>query len=79
MTEYERDQGVGLHVHPYAEVFLVETETGLFTVGYEELTLSAGNVLIVPPETQHAFKGAGDGVLRVVSVHPRGKVEQTFL
>jgi quercetin dioxygenase-like cupin family protein len=79
VTEYERDQGVGLHTHPYAEVFLVETGTGSFTVGEEELTVSAGSVLIVPPETKHGFRGAGDDVLRVVSVHPRGKVEQTFL
>jgi mannose-6-phosphate isomerase-like protein (cupin superfamily) len=79
VTEYERDQGVGLHKHPYAEVFLVETGVGLFTVGDEELFVEAGTVLIVPAETQHGFRGAGDDVLRVVSVHPRGKVEQAFL
>jgi mannose-6-phosphate isomerase-like protein (cupin superfamily) len=79
VTEYERDQGVGLHMHPYAEVFLVETGVGLFTVGDEELFVEAGNMLVVPPETPHGFRGAGDEVLRVVSVHPSGKVEQAFL
>lgn len=79
VTEYERGQGVGLHVHPYPEVFLVETGVGEFTVGDKTLTVEAGHILIVPAETQHGFRGAGDGVLRVVSVHPSGKVEQTFL
>ena len=79
VTEYQRGQGVGLHVHPYAEVFLVETGTALFTVGDEELTVEAGHVVIAPPETPHGFRGADDGVLRVVSVHPSGKTIQTFL
>ena len=79
VTEYERGQGVGLHVHPYPEVFLVETGVGRFTVGDEELLVEAGHILVVPAETQHGFRGAGDGVLRVVSVHPSGRVEQTFL
>lgn len=79
VTEYERGQGVGLHVHPYPEVFLVETGTALFTVGDEEVTVEAGHIVIAPAETAHGFKGAGDDLLRVVSVHPSGKTIQTFL
>ena len=33
VTEFERGQGPSLHVHPYPELFLVETGTGAFTVG----------------------------------------------
>jgi quercetin dioxygenase-like cupin family protein len=79
VTEYERGQGVGLHVHPYPEVFVVQTGTGKFTVGEEQVTIDAGHILVVPAETQHGFEGAGDDTLIVVSVHPSGKVEQTFL
>jgi len=79
VTEYERGQGVGLHVHPYPEVFVVQTGTGTFTVGDETLTVAGGHILVVPAETPHGFEGAGDDTLIVVSVHPRPKVEQTFL
>lgn len=79
VTEYERGQGVGLHTHPYPEAFLVETGTAEFTVGEESLTVEAGHIVIAPAEAPHGFRAAGDGMLRVVSVHPSGKVEQTFL
>ena len=79
VTRYERGQGPVLHVHPYPEVFVVETGTAAFTVGDDELEVAAGNIVIVPADTPHAFQGAGDDVLRVVSVHPSGTVEQTDL
>jgi quercetin dioxygenase-like cupin family protein len=79
VTEYERDRGVGAHVHPYPEVFLVQTGTAAFTVGDEQLTVEGGHMLVVPADTPHGFKGAGDDTLLVVSVHPSGTVEQTFL
>ena len=79
VTTYERGQGVSSHVHPYPEVFVVETGVGTFTVGDEELTVEAGNIVIVPAEAPHGFKGAADDTLRVVSVHPSGRVQQTDL
>jgi quercetin dioxygenase-like cupin family protein len=79
VTEYQRGQGPDLHLHPYAEAFVVLTGTARFTAGDEELTVAAGHVVTVPAETPHGFKGAGDDTLRVVSVHPSPKVEQTNL
>lgn len=79
ITNYERGQGVNLHVHPYPEVFVVETGTGTFTVGAEQLAVEAGNIVTVPAETPHSFEGAGDDILRVVSVHPSPTVKQTDL
>ena len=79
MTEYQRGQGPDLHFHPYAEVFVVQTGTATFTAGDEEATVEAGHIVVVPPETPHGFKGAGDDTLRVVSVHPSPRVEQTDL
>jgi quercetin dioxygenase-like cupin family protein len=79
VTRYERGQSVPLHLHPYPEVFVVETGTATFTIGEEELTVEAGHIVVVPPETPHGFAGAGDGTLRVVSVHPRGRTQQTWL
>jgi quercetin dioxygenase-like cupin family protein len=79
VTRYERGQGPDLHVHPYPEVFVVQTGTATFTVGSEKLTVGAGNIVTVPADTPHGFKGAGDDVLRVTSVHPNGTVIQTDL
>lgn len=79
VTRYERGQGPDLHLHPYPELFVVETGTATFTAGDEQLTVESGNIVIVPAETPHAFKCAGGDTLRVVSVHPSGRVEQTDL
>lgn len=79
VTQYRRGQGPDLHLHPYAEVFVVQAGTATFTVGGDELTVTAGHVVIVPARTPHGFKGAGDDPLRVVSVHPSPTVQQTDL
>ena len=80
VTAYpERGQGPDLHYHPYPEVFVVEAWTAVFTAGEEELTVEAGHIVVVPAETVHGFKCAGDDELRVVSVHPNRTVVQTDL
>ena len=79
VTEYERGQGPSLHLHPYPEVFVVQTGTAAFRAGDEELVVAGGHIVVVPARTPHGFKGAGDDMLRVVSVHPSGTVEQTDL
>jgi mannose-6-phosphate isomerase-like protein (cupin superfamily) len=79
VTEYPRGRGPDLHLHPYPEVFVVRTGTARFTVGDDELEVAAGNIVVVPAETPHGFKGAGDDTLRVVSVHPSSTVQQTDL
>ena len=80
VTAYdEPGKGVGLHVHPYPEAFVVEAGTAIFTVGDDELTVSADHVVVVPAETPHGFRSAGEETLRVVSVHPSPTVEQTWL
>jgi quercetin dioxygenase-like cupin family protein len=79
VTEYERGQGPDLHLHPYPELFVVQTGTATFTAGAEEITVPAGNVVLVPAETPHGFTCSTDDTLRVVSVHPSPVVHQTNL
>ena len=79
VTEFARGQGPGLHVHPYPEVFVVESGTARFTAGDEELIVTGGHIVVVPEETPHGFKGEGEDTLRVVSVHPSGRIQQTWL
>jgi len=80
VTRYEEpDQGPDLHVHPYPEAFVVEQGMARFTSGEEQVEVEAGHVVVVPAETPHGFKNTGEGVLRVLSVHPNPTVEQTWL
>ena len=79
MTEFERGEGTPLHLHPYPEVFLVERNTALFTAGDEELAVTEGHYVLVPANTPHRYIGASEEPVRVVSVHPSGRVEQTNL
>ena len=79
VTEYPHGRGPDLHLHPYAEVFVVEAGVARFTIGDEQLTVTGGHIVVVPPQTPHGFKAAGDETLRVVSVHPSPTVRQTDL
>ena len=79
VMRYARGQGPQLHLHPYPEVFVVESGRAAFTVGDEELTVGGGNVVVVPTETQHGFASASDEPLHAVSVHPSGTVVETDL
>ena len=79
VTAYDRGQGPSLHVHPYPEVFVVQTGTARFMAGDEELVVEAGHVVVIPAETPHGYKGHGDDKLRVLSVHPSPEVQQTDL
>ena len=72
-------RGPGLHVHPYPELFLVEDGPVRFRIGEDALDVTAGHVLVVPAGTQHGFTNTGSSPSRVLSVHPRGAVEQTWL
>ena len=71
--------GVGLHVHPYAETFLLLEGHGRWTVGEETFELRAEQVVVVPPDTQHGFENTSGAPLLVVSVHDSGEMRQRFL
>ena len=79
VTDTPPGLGPSLHVHPYPEVFVVQEGEATFSVGEEELRVPGGHVVVVPPDTPHGFKNLGEEALRVVSIHPSGKVEQTWL
>ena len=76
VTNTPPDRGPPLHVHPTAEVFLVEAGQATFTIGEEEVVLGPGQIVMVLPETPHRFHNTGDEVLRVVSMQPNAEVHQ---
>ena len=63
--------GVGpkVHRHPYAEVFIVESGEATFTLGDDTVVVSAGHVVVGPPDIPHGFTNTGAGELRLVAIH----------
>ena len=70
---------VELHVHPYAETFLLLAGRGRWTRGEDVVELEPEDMIVVPPDTPHGFRNVGDVALLVVSVHERGTLRQTWL
>jgi len=70
---------VPLHVHPYAEAFVVYEGEATFAVDAESVVATAGQVVVVPPETAHGFENTGETTLRIHSMHPSPEVQQTWL
>jgi mannose-6-phosphate isomerase-like protein (cupin superfamily)/rhodanese-related sulfurtransferase len=70
---------VELHVHPYAETFLLLAGRGRWTRGDEVVELGPEQLLVVPPDTPHGFRNTGDEPLLLVTAHERGTVRQTWL
>lgn len=70
---------VDLHVHPYAETFVLLEGRGRWTVDTEAVELEPDQIVVVPPDTPHGFRNVGDVALLVVSAHERGTLQQTWL
>jgi mannose-6-phosphate isomerase-like protein (cupin superfamily) len=79
VTRTPPGRAVELHVHPYAETFLLLEGRGRWTRGEETVELQPEGMLVVPPDTPHGFRNVGDVPLLVVSVHERGTLRQTWL
>jgi mannose-6-phosphate isomerase-like protein (cupin superfamily) len=79
VTRTPPGRAVELHVHPYAETFLLLEGRGRWTRGDETVELQPEGMLVVPPDTPHGFRNVGDVPLLVVSVHERGTLRQTWL
>jgi mannose-6-phosphate isomerase-like protein (cupin superfamily) len=71
--------GPALHCHPYAETFVVLAGCGRFEVGDRHIDAAAGNLLVVPSGTAHAFRALGPEHLRLIAIHAAPRVETTWL
>jgi mannose-6-phosphate isomerase-like protein (cupin superfamily) len=67
--------GPRLHAHPYEEIFIILDGEAEFVAGDRQLTARAGEIVIVPPETPHAFTSSGSERLRQIDIH----VNPTFI
>ncbi len=67
------DEGPKLHFHQYDEIFIILEGSATFIVGESSLEVEAGNIVIGPAGVPHKFSKAGEGVLRIVTIHPSPK------
>jgi len=62
-------EGVRLHTHPYAEIFIVQQGHATYTVGAQTIDVVAPRTLIGPANVPHAFTNVGDVRLKQVDIH----------
>jgi mannose-6-phosphate isomerase-like protein (cupin superfamily) len=72
--------GVGprLHLHPYAETFVIRRGSAIFTIGADRVEGRAGQVLVVPAGTPHKFRTGPQGY-EAVHIHASARFETTWL
>ena len=62
-------KGPGLHKHPYPETCIVLSGQAAMVVDGEKITVGAGDIVVIGPETPHRFTAVGDERLDMVCVH----------
>ena len=62
-------EGPALHTHPYAEVLIILEGQARATVGDEEIDVTGGDIVVIPPNTPHGFVNSGAGRLRQIDIH----------
>ncbi len=71
--------GPSLHVHPYAEVFVVHEGEATFSVDGDQVVAAPGDIVIAPAGRPHRFTNTGSGRLLMTSISPAGRTETTWL
>ena len=62
-------EGVRLHTHPYAEIFIVQEGHVTYTLGRATIDVVAPRTLIGPGNVPHGFTNVGDVRLKPVDIH----------
>lgn len=79
---YETDEigkGPVLHVHAYAETFIVIEGRAHYQIGDAVIEAEAGEILTGPAEVPHKFTNLGPGRLRTIDIHHSPEWIQTNL
>jgi mannose-6-phosphate isomerase-like protein (cupin superfamily) len=68
------------HHHTYDEVIYVIEGEGIYHIGDDEVPLSAGTCIHLPPLTRHCLENTGTARMRVLGVfHPSGDPSKAYI
>lgn len=70
-------QSSSLHVHPYAETWVVKRGEAAFIVGDEAAHASSGDIVVAPAGVPHRWTNSGNDRLELVCIHPADTILQT--
>lgn len=79
LVDAEPGQGSMLHVHPYAETWVVRSGKAEFTVGGKITRGYPGDIVVAAPDVPHRFENVGEGRLELICIHPNGRILQQNL
>jgi mannose-6-phosphate isomerase-like protein (cupin superfamily) len=74
LVDNDEGQGPMLHQHAYPETWIVQQGSARFTVGDAQVAGEAGQIIVIPAYTPHCFVNVGPGPLRMVCLHPVGRI-----
>jgi len=79
LIDTDPGKGSDLHMHPYAETWVLRAGTAEFTVGDEKMTGSAGDIIIAPANVPHRYVNVGTGPLQMTCIHPGDRIVQELV
>ncbi|GIL01969.1 MAG: cupin [Alphaproteobacteria bacterium] len=79
LVDNEPGEGSRLHVHPYAETWVVRAGEAEFTVGDRKLRATAGDIVVGPAQTPHRFENVGTRRLKLVCIHASARIIQEMV
>jgi mannose-6-phosphate isomerase-like protein (cupin superfamily) len=79
LVDNEPGQGPRLHLHPYAETWVVRSGRAVITAGGEEIEAGPGDMVVVEPNTAHRFRNLGPTRLEIVCIHAAGRMVTRWL
>ena len=76
LVDAEPGRGSALHVHPYAETWVVRKGEAEFTVGTETISAFAGDIVVAAANVPYRFENVGMERLELVCIHPNDAIVQ---
>lgn len=71
--------GSALHMHPYAETWVVRKGEVEFTVGGARTRALPGDIVVAAANVPHRFENVGTDQLELVCIHPDETIKQVLV
>lgn len=79
LVDNDPGQGPGLHVHPYAETWIIRAGEAEFTLGRERTRARPGDIVVGAAGIPHKFRNVGSGRLEMVCIHASDRIIQRWV